>query len=150
MYPHEYTWPSLSNARLWLYPTAMSFMLFKSISFSVVVVCVVPSGVSISFVSLYFPFSICIGSVVFIALVLFPQLQIVPSCFSASECELPTWTFSSTFLFSPITFITTLVSSSVTFDVTVIYDFPNPVAVTFPVVSSIFDIVSYDVLYVNT
>ena len=62
----------------------ISFKDIRNLSYAILY------GVVISFVSLYFPFSICIGSVVFIALVLFPQLQIVPSCFSASECELPT------------------------------------------------------------
>ena len=47
----------------------MSFMLFNVTSFSVVVVCVDPSGVCVVCVSLYFPFSICVGSVVFIELI---------------------------------------------------------------------------------
>ena len=136
----------------------MSFMLSNVTSFSVVVVCVDPSGVCVVCVSLYIPFSICVGSVVFIELivpfpispcVLFPQLQIVPSCFSASECICPASIFSFTFLFSAMTFITTRVSSSVPFAVTVIYALPSPVAVTFPVVSSTFATVSSDDLYVN-
>ena len=61
----------------------------------------------------------------------------------------PASIFSFTFLFSAMTFITTRVSSSVPFAVTVIYAFPSPVAVTFPVVSSTFATVSSDDLYVN-
>ena len=136
----------------------MSFMSSNVFCAFVVVVTIEPSGDVLCITSVYSPFSTCVGSVIYALFAtpfpispfeLSPHAQIVPSCFSASECIFPTTTFSAVFLSSPITFTFTTASSSPLTDFSVMYAFPSFLAFTFPVYLSTVAMSVFELTYLN-